>query len=68
MTTRLLLDLLGQRPLLTRKDLARRFCVCLLTIDRWHASGLLPRPVYVRGPRWLPDDIERFDRERKEKA
>jgi hypothetical protein len=68
MTTRLLLDLLGQRPLLTRADLARRFAVSLWSIDEWHRSGRLPKPVYVRGPRWLPDDIERFDRDRKEKA
>jgi hypothetical protein len=68
MTTRLLLDLLGRRPLLTRKDLARHFAASLDSIDRWHASGYLPKAVYVRGPRWRPDDIDRLDRQRKEKA
>jgi hypothetical protein len=67
-TTRLFLDVLGQRPLLTRKDLARHFVVCVLTIDRWHANGYLPKAIYVRGPRWRPDDIDRLDRKRKEKA
>jgi hypothetical protein len=68
MTTRLLLDLLGPRPLLTRKDLARHFAVCLLTIDRWHAKGYLPKATYVTGPRWRPADIDRLDRQRKGKA
>lgn len=55
-----LVDLLAGRPLLTRKDLARRFNRCLRTIDQWHADGILPKPVYLRGcafPFWRPNEV-----------
>ena len=56
-----LLELVAGRPLLTRKDLARRYGgVDLDTVDRWHRKGFLPKAVYLPGcryPFWRPCDI-----------
>lgn len=64
-----LVEILASRPLLTRKDLARHFGVCLGTINNWHNDGTLPPAVYVNrgckgrfGPLWRALDIERVQR------
>ena len=52
-----LLALLAGHPVLTRKDLARRFGRDVRTIDRWKADGTLPNPVWFHGPLWTPSSI-----------
>lgn len=67
-----LVEILANRPLLTRKDLARHFCVTVNTVDNWHNDGTLPPAVYVNrgckgrfGPLWRASDIERVERTEK---
>ena len=57
MNLQYLADLLAGRPVLTRKDLARRYGRDLRTIDRWKADGTLPEPVWFHGPLWIPAQI-----------
>lgn len=60
MSFRALMELLANKPLLTRKDLAQRYGLALRTVDRWRAAGKLPAPVYLKGclqPLWRPIDI-----------
>lgn len=45
------------RPQLRRHDLARKFGVSLRTIERATADKRLPKPTYVCGPMWRPDQI-----------
>jgi hypothetical protein len=52
-----LLDLLLNRPCLTRKDLAMRYGKDTRTIDRYKADGTLPPPKYFHGPLWTPAQI-----------
>jgi len=52
-----LVEILASRPVLTRKDLARRYGRDLRTIDRWKLDGTLPAPVWFHGPLWGPRDI-----------
>ena len=52
-----LIDLLMCRPCLTRKDLAMRYGRDLRSIDRYKASGTLPKPMYFHGPLWTPQQI-----------
>ena len=50
-----LLEIVSARPLLRRKDLARRYGIVLTTVDRWHAAGILPPAIYLKGcaiPLW----------------
>jgi hypothetical protein len=61
MTEASLVALLAARPLLTKQDLARRFCVTVRTIEIWRAAGKLPRPVVISGPRWRPEDVDTFE-------
>jgi len=71
MTLRALVDLLMAKPLLTRKDLAQRFCRTLITIDNWRRNGKLPKPIYLPGcrfPYWRPIDIERYELRRQRNA
>lgn len=53
----ILIDLLLNRPCLTRKDLARRYNKTVRTIDRYKADGTLPRPRYFHGPLWTPAQV-----------
>lgn len=64
MSTEQLTELIAARPLLTKHDLARRFCVTVRTIEIWRAAGKLPRPVVVSGPRWRPEDVAKFEQKR----
>jgi len=60
-STALVVELLANRPILRRKDLAVRYGVSERTIDRWRADGTLPRPRHVHGPMWRPSDISKFE-------
>ena len=63
-----LLEICISRPILTRKDLARRYGRNLITIDRWHSTGKLPPAVYLPGcrfPLWRPGDIQRWENKKK---
>ena len=63
-----LLEIVTSRPILTRKDLARRYGRNLITIDRWHTSGKLPKAVYLPGcrfPLWRPCDIHQWEKKKK---
>jgi predicted DNA-binding transcriptional regulator AlpA len=65
-----LVDILQCRPLLRRKDLARRFGVIPETVDRWHRAGKLPLAVYLPGcsiPLWRPADIDSWETRNKRK-
>jgi hypothetical protein len=65
MGTKSLVEIIASKPLLFRKDLARRYSRSLRTIDRWHHEGVLPSPIYLRGcalPMWRPTDIDRAER------
>jgi hypothetical protein len=67
---KLLLEALAAKPLLTRKDLARRYGRCLWTIDNWHRTGQLPAPVYLPGsriPLWRPADLMAYERREKKR-
>ncbi len=60
-----LVEVISCKPVLTRKDLARRYGVDLDTVDRWHARGTLPRAFYLPGsrfPAWRPADVDRWER------
>lgn len=60
MNLKTLLEIVIARPLLTRKDLARRYGCHLDTIDDWHNRGTLPKAIYLPGcriPLWRPVDI-----------
>jgi predicted DNA-binding transcriptional regulator AlpA len=61
MSTALLVELLTDRPILRRKDLARRYGVSERTIDRMRQDGTLPKPLYLHGPFWRPSDIARAE-------
>lgn len=68
MSFKALVEIIAGRPLLTRKDLARRYGVDLDTIDRWKARGTLPKPIRLPGcriPLWTPEQI--FNNERRSK-
>lgn len=51
------IEVMESKPMLTRKDLARHYARGLRTIDRFHAEGILPTPVYIHGPLWRPVEI-----------
>lgn len=56
-----LVEIMAVRPLLTRKDLAARYGVHVVTVDVWHAKGIIPRAIYLQGcrePRWRPMDLQ----------
>jgi len=62
---RLLAALLMHQPLLSKQDLAIRFQVTARTIERWAASGELPRPWRIAGPRWTPEQIQAWEAKRR---
>ena len=61
-----LIELIAAKPLLTKHDLARRFNVTLRTVERWRASGKIPKPTNVGGPRWSARQIEHYERTHKD--
>ena len=63
MSAALLVEIMQSIPVLTRKDLARRYGVSERTIDRMRADGTLPKPKYLHGPFWRPIDIAQAESE-----
>lgn len=61
MSNALVLELIANRPILRRKDLARRYGVSERTIDRRRIAGTIPKPLYLSGPFWRPSDIARAE-------
>jgi DeoR/GlpR family transcriptional regulator of sugar metabolism len=57
MRTALIIELIANRPILRRKDLAQRYGVSERTIDRWKEQRILPRPSYIKGAFWTPSQI-----------
>lgn len=60
-STALVVELLANRPILRRKDLAQRYGVSERTIDRWRIAGTLPKPKHFHGPMWRPSDIAKHE-------
>lgn len=61
MTANELAALLSRRPMLTRADVAIFLRVSVRHLDRLRAADArFPRPSFVRGPRWSPDEIARY--------
>ena len=56
-----LADLISDKSMLSRKDLARHFGRSLRTIDRWKREKKLPRPTHVHGPMWTPASIAKME-------
>lgn len=63
-----IVEILGNRPVLTRKDIAARYRVTLTTVDNWHNDGTLPPARYLNrgkagrwGPLWRACDLERAE-------
>ena len=57
----IVVQLISKKPLLTTADLARRGNVTNRTIQRKVKEGKIPRPVYIHGPRWRPEDIAAYE-------
>jgi predicted DNA-binding transcriptional regulator AlpA len=54
---------------LTMRLLCSRYGVCDRTIDRWTATGVLPKPMTINRIRfWDEEEIEQRDRERMAEA
>jgi predicted DNA-binding transcriptional regulator AlpA len=55
-------------PLLTRKDMARRYGRSLETIDEWRRKRWIPKPVYIgRIPHWRLGDVYLFEQNERMK-
>lgn len=60
-----LVEIMAGRPVLNRKDIARRYSIDLDTVDRWHTNKILPAAHYLPGsrfPYWRPFEIEQNER------
>jgi hypothetical protein len=57
----IVVQLIANKPLLTKADLKQRYGVTDRTLERKVKSGELPRPTYVRGPRWRAEDVAKFE-------
>lgn len=67
-----LVEILACRPMLTRKDVARRYGVHLNTVDRWHDDGTLPPARFINrgkagkwGPLWRACDLDAIEASEK---
>lgn len=60
----MIVQLLANKPLLTKADLTRRFGFTMRTLERHVADGKIPRPIKVRGPRWRAEDIAAYETEK----
>jgi predicted DNA-binding transcriptional regulator AlpA len=70
MNLRAIVEIIQSRPLLRRKDLARRLGVDDDTIDRWHKKRKLPAAIYFPGcrfPLWRPGDVEAWETRNKKR-
>jgi predicted DNA-binding transcriptional regulator AlpA len=58
MSLRALVELLANKPLLRKKDLAQRYGYSMRGLDKLIAAGVIPRPSYLgRYPFWSPNQI-----------
>jgi hypothetical protein len=57
----IVVQLIANKPLLTKADLKLRYGVTDRTLERKVKSGELPRPTYVRGPRWRAEALAKFE-------
>lgn len=48
---------MSQKFLNVRAVCARYSNIADRTVDRWVASGTLPRPIYIQGQRYWPEDL-----------
>ncbi len=50
--------------MLTRNDIAKKYGVTVVTIDRWRAAGILPAPLVLGKStvRWREADLDKYDR------
>jgi DNA-binding transcriptional MerR regulator len=57
-----------QRRKLKCRDLCARYDVSAKTIDRWQATGVLPKPMYINGTRyWDEQAVDAADETRMAK-
>ncbi len=50
---------------LRAKDVCDRYGVCIRTVDRWVACGILPKPEYINTLRYFDEDeLDQRDQER----
>lgn len=61
----IVVQLISGKPLLTKSDVAQRNNCSPRTVERDVKAGKLPRPKYIHGPRWRPEDIVAFERQAK---
>jgi hypothetical protein len=60
----LLMQIIANKPLLTKADVSIRLNVTARTIERGVADGTLPAPIHVHGPRWRAEDIAAYENEK----
>ena len=68
MSFRSLVALIAGKPILNRKDLALRLGKSLRTIDRMKERHDLPKPVYLHGPHWRPEEIDAWEEQHKKQG
>ena len=57
----IVVQLIAKEPLLTNADVGKRLGCTVRNVQRKVKTGELPKPIYVRGPRWRPADIAKFE-------
>jgi hypothetical protein len=60
-SSEVVLQILANKPLLTKSDLSLRLHVTERTIERYVADGKIPKPMHVDGPRWRAEDIADYE-------
>jgi len=60
----LLMQIIANKPLLTKADLCLRLRMTGRTIERHVADGSIPKPMHVHGPRWRAEDIAAYETEK----
>ncbi len=59
--------MLTGRPMLTRADIMRFLGISARTLCRYQLAGDFPKPQYVYGPRWTPEQIGAWQRRQQRK-
>jgi predicted DNA-binding transcriptional regulator AlpA len=60
----LLMQIIANKPLLTKADVCIRMDVTARTLERHVADGSFPQPIHVHGPRWRAEDIAAYETEK----
>jgi predicted DNA-binding transcriptional regulator AlpA len=63
-SSEVVLQILANKPLLTKADVCLRLNVTERTIERHVADGSLPKPMHIHGPRWRAEDIAAYETEK----